>query len=252
MPSKHALLSPSAAERWTKCPASPSMSQGSPYRTSYPAERGTLIHEMAEKVLKDQIKDSSLEDHYAGKTFTTVIEEDDEKIEVVVDEEMLGMAKQYAAYILQRHEELGGKRLIEEQVTLEEINPHLWGTLDCAIITEKEIEIIDLKTGAWPVDPNNLQLKIYALGILDRYPYENAKVKLTIVQPVSRDKKGPIKTYETTVEDLVNWAYDFLKPAADACLEPEPKFNFGEHCRFCLYQQQCPTYNTNKGGVNVG
>ena len=164
---------------------------------------------------------------------------------VDIDEEMVECAEIYVDYISKREKELKAKKLIEEQVTLEEINTNLWGTLDCALITKDVIEIIDLKSGSWPVEANNTQLRIYALGILERYPYENAKVILTIVQPYSSDKKGPVKSFETTPESLVDWAFQDLKPAADACLESEPKFVFGNHCRFCLYKQDCQTYNLN-------
>ncbi|MAV07645.1 MAG: hypothetical protein CMQ88_00375 [Gammaproteobacteria bacterium] len=236
---RHALLSPSAASRWMKCPASPVMSQDMPYQTSFAAVKGTIIHMMAETLLKDRLEDSTLKDHFLGETKIQ------DNFHILIDEQMVECAEIYVDYIFEREGQLKAKKLIEEQVTLEEINTNLWGTLDCALITKDVIEIIDLKSGSWPVEANNTQLRIYALGILERYPYVDAKVILTIVQPYSSDKKGPVKSFETTPESLVDWAFQDLKPAADACLESEPKFVFGDHCRFCLYKQDCQTYNLN-------
>ena len=77
--------------------------------------------------------------------------------------------------------------LIEERVSMEEISEHIWGTADAILIGEKELEIIDLKSGKFPVDvENNTQLLIYALGALSRYGNEDTVVTMTIVQPLKR------------------------------------------------------------------
>ena len=92
---------------------------------------------------------------------------------------------------------------------------------------------------------------IYAIGALSRYGNEDTEVEITIVQPRATWGGGPIKTWTTTAEFLVDWAYDFLKPRVEACLEENPVFVYGDHCRFCNARSICDLYKQyNKGETN--
>lgn len=85
-------------------------------------------------------------------------------------------------------------------------------------------------------------MSIYGLGALSRYGNENMKVILTIVQPRA---KNPIRSWETTAENLVDWGFDVLKPALDLCEAEEPVFVYGkEHCRFCPAKKFVKLINT--------
>jgi len=242
MPSKHALYSPSSAERYIACPGSIKLSQGIKREpVGMPALLGTMIHNMAEMLMKGHLENVTLEDYWLGKK--EVVED----VELTVEQNHVDCAKVHVDYVQKREKELNAKALIEEQVSLEEINPNCWGTADVIIFNKEVMEIIDLKTGTWPVSPEyNNQMSIYGLGALSRYGHEEMKIILTIVQPRS---KKQIRSWETTAENLVNWGFDVLKPALEKCEVEEPIFVYGkDHCKFCPAQKICTTYKYNTGG----
>ena len=159
----HAKLSPSGSKIWMACPGMPNLAMEVPYSTSLPAATGTLVHSMTEMLLKDRLENVTLQDYWLGR------KENVEDFEIEVDEDMIKCAEVYVDYVNKRKEELNAKMLIEERVSMEEISEHIWGTADAILIGEKELEIIDLKSGKFPVDvENNTQLLIYALGALSR------------------------------------------------------------------------------------
>ena len=241
----HAKYGPSAAEKWTKCPAMPTLVRQADYKVGIPAATGTLIHQMTEMVLKERLDNATLKDYWFGTKHVV------EDFEIEVDEDMIDCAEMYVDYINKRTEELNGKLLIEEKVYLSEISPDLWGTADAIILTKEKIAVIDLKSGKYPVDvDNNMQLKIYALGALARYGNEDTLVESTIVQPRARHKNGKIRSTEYSAENLVNWADEFLTPAIARCEEEEPEYVYGDHCRFCNARDICNTYKLNTGVKN--
>lgn len=237
---KHALLSPSSADKWTNCPGMPKLAAKVNYQVGVPAAVGTLIHSMTEQLLKGFLVDVSLEDYWLGKKELV------EDFEIEVDQDMIDCAKVYVDYVQNRTKEIDGRLLVEQKVRLEEISDNLYGYADALIVTPKRMCVIDLKTGKFPVSPdNNKQAMIYALGALSRYGSEDTEVEITIVQPRATWGGGPIKTWHTTAEFLVDWAYDFLQPAVAACEEENPKYVFGDHCRWCNARSICDLYKLN-------
>ena len=238
---KHADLSPSSAERWFACPGSISLSKDVNYVVTKPAVEGTLLHQISEMKLKDRLDGDgiSLKSYWLGKV------EKVEDFEIEVDEEMIDCAEAYVDFVQQKTKKKKGKLLIEEQVTLEEINPRCWGTADALILANKHISVIDFKSGRYPVEvEHNKQLKIYGLGALARYGSEDTVLDLTIVQPRAKHKDGSIRTTTIKAQDLVLWGFNELKSACDSCEEENPKFNFGNHCRFCPAKDKCDTYKS--------
>ena len=234
---KHAFCSPSASNIWLNCAASPKNSQGVENKVGIAAATGTLIHQMAEMKQKGNMENTNLTEFWLGK------EENVEDFQIIVDNEMIDCAEVYIDYVNKRHQELGGSLLIEEQFTLNEISDACWGTADAVILGKDRIAVIDLKTGKWNVERNkNTQLMIYALGVLSRYGDENTLLELTIVQPRSAKKGSPIKTWETSAEYLVDWAYRTLKPACEATLSETPEEILGDHCKFCNGKVNCVAY----------
>lgn len=233
----HALLSPSASNIWLKCPGMPKLAQDVPYQVSEAAANGTLIHSMVEAQLKDRLDGVTLEDYYLDK------EEAIEDFVIKIDQGMIDCAKSYVEYVKKRQEELDGRLLIEERVSIEEISPDVWGTADALIIGKNRLVVCDLKSGKFPVEAkDNTQLMIYGLGALSRYGNEDTTMELTIVQPRGFHKDGPVRSWDISAVDLVEWGYESLKQATDACAEEEPEYNFGDHCRFCNAKAKCPVY----------
>ena len=240
----HALLSPSSAKIWMSCPGMPKLARQVEYKVGIPAATGTLIHSMTEMLLKDRLENVTLKEYWLGRT------EHVEDFDITVDEEMIACAEVYVNYIKKRQEELGIKRLlIEERVSMEEVSSNLWGTADAILIADKFIEVVDLKSGKHPVDvENNAQLKIYGVGALSRYGSEDTTMQMTIVQPRGWHKDGAIRSTSMSAVNLADWAIETLKPAAEACEEDEPVYNFSEeNCRWCNAKSICETYKLNKG-----
>jgi hypothetical protein len=162
---------------------------------------------------------------------------------------MIDCANTYVDYIDQRMMDLDVARpLIEERVNMPEIHADLWGTADAILIGKDMIEIIDLKSGKWAVEADNPQMRIYALGALSRYG-DDCTVQMTIVQPRGWHKDGPIRSYSISAINLVEWAYETLKPAAEACFEEIPTYNYSKDgCRWCNAKDACDTYKQNQMG----
>ena len=55
-------------------------------------------------------------------------------------------------------------------------------------------------------------------------------------------KTAQLEAWDISAVDLVEWGYESLKQATDACAEEEPEYNFGDHCRFCNAKAKCPVY----------
>jgi hypothetical protein len=101
-----------------------------------------------------------------------------------------------------------------------------FGTTDTWIanLEENELIVADAKFGYRPVAvEDNSQLMIYALGVLDELSlvYEFEKVRLMIFQP--RVNEGPTE-WVISIKDLLKWAEEKLKPAAQRVIKAEMLF----------------------------
>ena len=110
---------------------------------------------------------------------------------------------------------------------------------DVVIITDDTLEVIDLKFGKGiPISAvNNPQTRLYGLGAISTYGmlYDFSKIRMTIIQP----RLDSISTEELTVEELLTWAEEDLKPKAQLAFSGKGDFNAGEHCRFCRAKVTC-------------
>lgn len=234
----HALLSASGASRWLNCTPSAKLEDeyGEKSTSSYAAE-GTLAHELAELYLRKDVLENisdedferSLEDIIANELF------DDEMLEVVpiytdyCEDQYIESKKNNKYAIIE----------IEQQLDLTEYVPESFGTADTIIISDGLIEVIDLKYGKGiPVYADwNKQLMLYALGALRKYDtmYDINEVRVTICQP----RINNISSWQISVEELLRWAEEYLKPTADMAFHGEGELNAGDWCRFCTVRNQC-------------
>ncbi|RLB85442.1 MAG: hypothetical protein DRH26_18280, partial [Deltaproteobacteria bacterium] len=102
--------------------------------------------------------------------------------------------------------------------------------------------IRDLKYGSGiMVNPeNNPQLMCYALIAGQKLFDTFQTINLGIVQPRSRDG-ATIKTWETTPNEILDWARETLHPIVKVALSDEASLNPGEkQCRWCKAQGICP------------
>lgn len=236
-PSTHALLSASASHRWLVCTAAPRYEVQFPAQTSKYAEEGTLAHSICEL--------------YARKKFTPMstrkFNSELKKLQAhpLYSPEMLTTADFYVDYLREKYMGYTDEPHIsfEVKVDLSDIIPNGYGTCDCCMIGGDTLHITDYKHGAGvPVDTEgNTQMMLYAYGALKRYALvygdKIQRVSMAIVQPRITQE---VKEAAMSVNDLIDWGQNVVKPLARKAYDGEGEFVAGDHCKFCRGREACP------------
>lgn len=223
----HALLSASGAHRWMECTPSAKLEQSFQDRGSSFAAEGTAAHELSEHKLRKFLKQRS-------KKPVSEFDSDelDEYTDVYVD-----YAKELITKV--RSDCKDAIVLVEQRLDFSNYVPEGFGTGDLVIVADGTLYIVDLKygKGVSVSAEENPQMMLYALGALNLFDflYDIDKVSMTIVQP----RLESISTYEISVEELLAWAENDLKPRAQMAISGEGEFIPGEHCRFCKARVTC-------------
>ncbi|WP_288802554.1 DUF2800 domain-containing protein [uncultured Dialister sp.] len=223
----HAILSASASHRWLKCLPSARWEQQFPDKTSAYAEEGTRAHALAEKTLKTFRNGGSPE----------VVSDDAEMKEAI---------QSYVDTVVEKYTEArqaspDARLLIEQHLDFSKWVPQGFGTGDCLIISDKILEVCDLKygKGVEVSAQGNSQMRLYALGAIEAQEmfWGFDKVRMTIIQP----RIGNVSSEEMSVEDLKTWGREAHKKALLA-FEGKGEPVAGDHCRFCRCRTVCRTY----------
>ncbi len=234
MPGQHALLSPSAAHRWMNCTAAPRLEATAPDSESTYALEGTLAHAYCALKLKE----------FLYQDTTAEREEINELNDRYHTGEMDEYTDTYKAIVLEkfnaaRSETTDAELMVETRLDFSEYVPEAFGTSDATIIADGTMEVIDFKygKGVRVSAVRNEQMMIYALGAYLRHSFEYRieRVRMTIVQP----RIDNLSEYELTVEELMKWAHDELRPKAAEAFEGKGKQNPGEWCQFCRVKCGC-------------
>lgn len=232
----HAFLSASGASRWMACTPSARLEQNFENKTSQYAEEGTLAHELGELKLRKELEGLST------RSFNSKVKKIQENELYTAD--MPDYVDMYVETCLERVSEAKAKTpdalfKIEQRLDFSEWVPEGFGTGDFVIIADGTMEVCDLKYGKGvPVSAdNNKQMMLYALGAISEFSflYDIEKVRMTIIQP----RLDNISTFEVTVEDLVKWAEEYVRPRAELAIKGEGEFCAGDHCRFCRAKAVC-------------
>lgn len=212
----HFKYAASAAHRWMECGKSVELSEGVEDRPGRYAERGTRLHEVAYRRLVGEIPDG----HAAA---------DDAEGEAIV--------REYVDYVRSR----SGVDFCEVKT---EVVPDLCGGTADAVVYDSRggvLEVVDLKTGSGVkvFAKENLQLAIYALGVLRKYVsvIDPREVKLTIVQPAL----GHVDTWKVETLYLATWGEKIRHRVAN--LEAGRGVDFAPSegaCRWCPARSTCP------------
>ena len=229
MPDKHALFSPSSANRWLYCPGSLKASEGIPDRSTPFSSEGTEAHHLAEVKLKTSFGMKSDEDEDSNKTYP---------------QEMEDCTDDYVAYVHEKYEEArklcsDPAILVEQHVNAASYDKDLFGTTDAAIIADRHLTIIDLKYGKG-VEVNaehNIQEMIYAICCLETfgYLYDIREVELCIFQP----RLSNISEWTVSVGELYRWAEDVLRPGIRKIHDGVEEFHPSKYCQFCKAKPLC-------------
>lgn len=223
----HALLTASGSKRWLSCTPSARLEATFAEKETTAAAEGTAAHALAEYKVKRALR-------YFCKR--PVSEFEDEVMDMATDD--------YAAFILEAMAELRKAGadptvMIETRLDFSDWVPDGFGTGDCIIIGGDTLHIVDLKYGAGVLveAEGNTQMMLYALGALQQFGclYDVKKVLMTIFQP----RRENISTAELSVEMLMEWADNFVRPKAKQAFAGEGEYLPGEWCMFCRAADKC-------------
>lgn len=231
--SLHATLSPSAASRWIKCPASVRMEGGVPRQpdSKYAAE-GTAAHALAELMGRVALLGAPMADQMAEwrKEYDITPE---------VEAEMEEHALAYIDLLRSRLAANPGSVLLLEQRLSAGIKD-CWGTSDAVIVSPTVVESVDFKygLGVKVEAQGNPQLRLYGVGALDTYGDllgDVQTVRLWVHQP----RLDHTDYEELAAQELREWR-DSLKPVAALALTDDAPFGPGEDtCRWCPASGRC-------------
>ena len=241
----HALLSASGSNRWINCTPSAKLEEAEgPRETSVYAAEGTLAHELSELYLRHDVLQDISDDKF-NEGFEAIMSNE------LFSDEMLDVVPIYVDYCTDEYKAAKTKCKfalieIEQKLNLTEYVPEAFGTADTVIISDDTMEVIDLKYGKGvPVYAEyNTQLMLYGLGALRNYSlmYDIKNVKLTIVQP----RINNISSWEISVDELIKFAEETIKPAAEKAFKGEGELKAGSWCKFCAVKNKCrELYNEN-------
>ncbi len=212
---RHAKLSPSSSSRWLSCTASVKACEKYERTTNAQAEWGTDVHDIGEKMLKNEKWTCS----------------DVEKVEC---------AQEYVHYC----KELitpNSEQFIEVEYSLEFIQPEMFGTGDFATFDKDKnhLDIVDLKTGHNLVEAEeNTQLMLYALGCineLDIFGYYPETVTLHIVQT----RANHTSSWTTSMKKLDDFRHFVTKQAVNIQLGKTEFSPSDKACKWCPHQGEC-------------
>lgn len=236
MARKHALLSASSAERWLNCTPSARLSEEYEDTTSPYAAEGTLAHDLGELILQLELK------QITKRKFNS-------ELKKIKDHEMFyeGMVddvEDYTNYVIETYHEAVAKTkdaqiFLEQKLDFSMYVPEGFGTGDCTIIADGEMEIIDLKFGKGvEVSPvNNSQLKLYALGAYEKYGFIYGVEKITMT--IAQVRLNNISSWTITSKMLEEWAENELKEKAEIAYEGKGETVPGIWCTFCKVRNTC-------------
>lgn len=233
-PEKHALLSASSAARWLICTAAPRFEEGLPESTSAYAEEGRLAHAIGE--LKVSRKYTRID----PRTYTSMLIK--LKKDPLYTPEMDKTTNTYLDHIMEQvmAYDTVPTVAVEVKVDFADYAPEGFGTCDCCIIGGDLLSIVDYKHGRGvPVSAiGNPQMRLYALGALQRYApvFGDAikRIRMIIDQP----RLDSYTTDEISVEELRAWG-ESIKPIAQKAFSGPGEFVPGDHCRFCRGKARC-------------
>lgn len=242
MPGLHAVLSPSDAARWISCPAAISLdatlpvqegAEDSPY-----AQEGTCAHVLAEIKAARHFglitnREADLRLKAWERSWSHVLLVNEERLP-----EMHRYTDAYVTLLSQIVAETGGTVALEQR--LFSGIPGCWGTSDATITSPSIVVSVDFKYGAGVSvsAEGNPQLRLYALGVLDKMDVVGTveRVRMVVFQPRIGNYVG---VEELSADDLRAWR-DTISPIAAEALAGSDRFGPSEKaCRWCSHSGNC-------------
>lgn len=225
--SNHALYSPSASERWIRCPGSVRLSRDIPRVESEAAIVGTNHHTLLEHRLKGLpvTKELKAQINYTremGRRIGDVITIIDNDISKVKNKKNLD----FGAEVKSDCSEL--------------VNADMWGTSDVVIAEVcNTLHVQDYKNGTHIVNAReNSQGLAYVLGIAHKFDYMFESYKFSILQPTSTGRIMQ-RSWEFGFDRLMKQKEIFRSAIALSKKRNAP-LQAGAWCWFCPASKTCP------------
>jgi hypothetical protein len=198
------------------------------------AELGTCAHEVAAICLEQEVDPSTLIGQYLNDAPF-----------VEVTEEIADDIREYCTFV----NAIEGVLYVEEEVTFEQYVPNSHGTADAIIVSYDDvITVCDLKYGIVEVSAeNNYQLRLYALGALNKYGAIRIKsVKMVIYQP----RIGNYSEEFISVQELKAWGNDVVRQAFYLTVSDRPLCFPGQvQCKWCKAKANCVALKRHVDGI---
>jgi len=234
----HAKLGASSTSRWMTCPGSVRMSEGLPNTSSTHARLGSAAHSLGEICLLNG--DLPME-------YLDAPHPDPEYMDLDVDVNMVDAVAVYVDHIRSYKIPID-KTNVERRVRLARLGDwakDLFGTADFLAVDRQVLLVDDYKHGEGMMVEveDNTQFMYYGLGGLLslKDPHAVAQVRTTAIQPRKEHEKGPIRSCTYSVQELLDWGQNVLKPAVLATREPDaPLVPSDKACVFCPAKGICP------------
>jgi hypothetical protein len=240
-PTVHALLAPSAADRWIHCPGSVSANENAPRRDTIYTKEGTLAHALSELKLRKHF--GLCLDGAKRPMGPRKYKSELEKLQAndLYQTEMDGYTDTYVDYIIDIANSFDSRPavFVEQDLNLETFVPGSFGQADCILLHGTDLYVNDFKYGKGvSVDaPDNPQLRLYALGALMAYKdfWQIDTVHMAIIQP----RLDHISEDTMSADDLTNWGVFTIRPAAQKANDRTPEYHPGKWCRWCAVSATC-------------
>ena len=226
-PKSHAILSASSSHRWLNCNPSARLEQEFEDQETEAAAEGTAAHALCEHKLRKALKLRSKK---------PVSQYDCDEMDDYTDGYVQFVLEQLAQAKLTCPDP---QVLIEQRLDFSCYVPDGFGTGDCLIIASPRLHVIDFKYGLGVlVDAyQNPQMMLYALGALRIFDclYDITEVSMSIYQP----RRENVSTWTISVDELMDWAENTLRPKADLTYKGEGEYSPGSWCQFCKAAVKC-------------
>lgn len=226
-PKSHAILSASSSHRWLNCNPSVRLEQEFEDQETESAAEGTAAHALCEHKLRKALKLRSKK---------PVSQYDCDEMDDYTDGYVQFVLEQLAQAKLTCPDP---QVLIEQRLDFSCYVPDGFGTGDCLIIASPRLHVIDFKYGLGVlVDAyQNPQMMLYALGALRIFDclYDITEVSMSIYQP----RRENVSTWTISVDELMDWAENTLRPKADLAYKGEGEYSPGSWCQFCKAAVKC-------------
>jgi len=215
------------------CPPSARLTEAIADTTSPYAAEGTLAHEIGELILTKYLHCADSPDKWERiKAHELFYEGMIDEVSIYTDY----VIEQFNAAVQATRDPL---IFLETKLDFSAYVPYGYGTGDCIIIADGQMEIIDLKFGKGvevsAVD--NPQLMLYALGAYEQFGfiYDIQRIKATIAHVRLNQSSSSL----IAADMLLAWAGNKVKPIAALAFEGKGEQTPGEWCKFCKIKADC-------------